>query len=77
MAALLVASRGAHATLLGREAHALLVGRGEPSVDNWTFQLFYKVPSTTFTHLFLFSVSPLSDLLCLYISETLFFSFPN
>lgn len=70
MAALLVASRGAHATLLGREAHALLVGRGEPSVDNWTFQLFYKVPSTTFTHLFLFSVSPF----CVCISQKLFFS---
>ena len=24
-------------------AHTLLVGKGEPSIDNWTFRLFYKV----------------------------------
>ena len=24
-------------------AHTLLVGKGEPSIDNWTFKLFYKV----------------------------------
>ena len=23
-------------------AHSFVVGKGEPSIDNWTFQLFYK-----------------------------------
>ena len=27
-------------------AHTLLVGKGEPSIDNWTFRLFYKVLET-------------------------------
>ena len=34
MAGLLTAAQG---------AHTLLVGKGEPSIDNWTFRLFYKV----------------------------------
>ena len=28
------------------QAHTLLVGKGEPSIDNWTFRLFYKVRKT-------------------------------
>ena len=28
------------------QAHTLLVGKGEPSIDNWTFRLFYKVHKT-------------------------------
>ena len=37
MAGLLTAAQG---------AHTLLVGKGEPSIDNWTFKLFYKVSQT-------------------------------